>query len=151
MLYADFKMSLPGDMLRKVDATSMSHSLEARVPMLDHRFCELAFSIGGALKLRRGQGKYILIKTFQDIIPKSLHHRPKWGFEVPIGQWLKGDLRYLIDEYLDEGRIASQGLFQTEMILSLKRLFMNGTTDLSWHMWNLIVFQYWYERYCGNS
>ncbi len=151
MLYADFKVSLPGDMLRKVDATSMSHSLEARVPMLDHRFCELAFSLEGALKLRHGQGKYILIETFRDIIPKSLYHRPKWGFEVPIGQWLKRELRHLVDEYLDEGRLASQGLFQPEVVSSLKRSFMDGTTDLSWHMWNLIVFQYWYERYCCNS
>ncbi|MDI6687933.1 MAG: asparagine synthase (glutamine-hydrolyzing), partial [Desulfobacterales bacterium] len=111
MLYADVKESLPGDMLKKVDAMSMLNSLEVRVPFLDHKVSELAFSISGRWKIKKGKGKYILLETFKNILPKSLHDRPKWGFEMPISKWLKSDLKYLIDEYLSKELIVKQWIF----------------------------------------
>jgi asparagine synthase (glutamine-hydrolysing) len=147
MLYADFTVSLPGDMLRKVDAMSMAHALEVRVPLLDHRVCELAFSMPGAWKLRNGQGKAILIDTFRDLLPPALHKRPKWGFEVPVSKWLKAEWRFLIDEYLSKEIIVKQGIFNYDIINELVKKLFSGRFDTSWQLWNLICFQAWYYRY----
>jgi len=150
MLYADLKESLPGDMLKKVDAMSMFHSLEVRVPILDHRVCELAFSMRGDWKLRDGKSKYVLVETFKDILPPSLHNRPKWGFEMPISKWLKTDLRYLLEEYLSKDVITRQGIFNYAVIQELVSNLMSNTVDTSWQIWNLIVFQVWYGQYGKN-
>ena len=147
MLYADFKESLPGDMLHKVDSMSMLNSLEVRVPLLDHRVCELAFSFHGGVKMKRGRGKYILLETFKHILPPSLHNRPKWGFEIPIGKWMKTDLKYLINEYLSRDLIQRQGIFNFDMIHPMVQNLMNNRIDTSWQLWNLIVFQNWYFRH----
>ncbi len=147
MLYADLKISLPADMLWKVDMMSMHHVLEVRVPLLDHRVCELAFRIGGEWKLRQGRGKYIFIETFKDLLPKSLHHRPKWGFEMPISRWLKTDLQDLISTHLSRERIAKQGIFHYPAIEELVASLMHHKRDTSWQIWNLIAFQAWYESH----
>ncbi|MCX5829586.1 MAG: asparagine synthase (glutamine-hydrolyzing) [Deltaproteobacteria bacterium] len=150
MLYTDLKISLPADMLWKVDMMSMRHSLEVRVPLLDHRVCELAFTIGGEWKIRHGQSKYVFIETFKDILPKSLHNRPKWGFEMPISKWLKSDLRYLIEENLSQERISREGIFHYPAVKKLIDNLMSNRSDTSWQIWNLIVFQVWYSHYGKN-
>jgi asparagine synthase (glutamine-hydrolysing) len=147
MLYADLKISLPSDMLWKVDMMSMRHSLEVRVPLLDHRFCEQAFRIGGDWKIRDGRGKYVFIETFKDILPKALHNRPKWGFEMPISRWLKTDLHYLISTYLSQERIEKQEIFHYPVIENLVLKLMQNRTDTSWQIWNLIAFQAWHESH----
>jgi asparagine synthase (glutamine-hydrolysing) len=147
MLYADLKVSLPGDMLKKVDSMSMFHSLEVRVPILDHRVCELAFSMGGGWKMRNGKGKYILTETFKNIIPPSLHNRPKSGFEMPVSKWLKTDLKYLIEEYLSKDGLARQGIFNYTVIKQLIVNLAANRSDTSWQLWNLIAFQVWYRHY----
>ena len=147
MLYADLKISLPADMLWKVDMMSMRHSLEVRVPLLDHRVCELAFQIGGEWKIRHGRSKYVFIETFKDILPRRLHNRPKWGFEMPISKWLKTDLNYLISTHLSRERIEKQGIFHYPVIENLVANLMHNRMDTSWRIWNLIAFQAWYESY----
>jgi len=144
MLLADFKVSLPGDMLWKVDKMSMAHALEVRVPLLDHRFCELAFRIGGDWKIRHGQGKYIFIEAFKEILPRRLHNRPKWGFEMPIARWLKTDLKYLINEHLSREKIEQQRIFNYREIEKMAADLMENRRDTAWKLWNLIVFQAWY-------
>jgi len=147
MLYSDLTISLPGDMLWKVDMMSMRHALEVRVPLLDPRVVELAFRIGGDWKIRHGRGKYVFIETFKDLLPKSLHRRPKWGFEMPVSRWLKTDLHGLIDTYLAPERIDRQGIFNYPVIETLILNLMHGGTDTSWQLWNLIAFQSWYESH----
>jgi asparagine synthase (glutamine-hydrolysing) len=147
MLYSDFKDSLPGDMLNKVDWMSMKNSLEVRVPFLDHRVVELAFQIHGSLKLHKGRTKYILKETFKELLPSSLLRRSKAGFEVPISAWLKTDLKYLIDSHLSEQLIRDQGIFDYAIVNNLVNSHLSNKTDTSWMIWNLIVFQYWYENY----
>jgi len=147
MLYMDMKGLLPGDMLTKVDRMSMVNSLEVRVPFLDHTFVEFAFRLPGAVKLRATGGKAILLEAFRDFLPPMLHNRPKWGFEMPIGAWLRKELRFLVDEYLDEGTIERQGLFNHGVIRGLIQDHMAHRQDTSWQLWNLIVFQHWYDRY----
>ena len=147
MLYADVKESLPGDMLQKVDAMSMLNSLEVRVPFLDHRVCEVAFGIPGDFKIKQGRGKYVLMETFKDILPASLHRRSKWGFEMPVSQWLRKDLKYLVDDYLSKDRIERQGIFRYPVIKKILSDHFSNRSDTSWQIWNLIVFQAWYSNY----
>ena len=119
----------------------MKNSLEVRVPLLDHRIVELAFQMNGSLKLANGQTKYILKETFKDILPASLYNLPKAGFEVPISRWLKTDLKFLIDQYLAEGKLRDQGIFDVEIVDGLIQKHLSNKTDTSWMLWNLIVFQ----------
>jgi len=147
ILYSDLKDSLPGDMLTKVDWMSMKNSLEVRVPFLDHRLVELAFQMPGSLKLKNGKTKFILKETFKDILPPSIYRRPKAGFEVPISRWLKNELKFLLDQYLSENRIQTQGIFDHKIIKQLVGQHLSGKTDTSWMLWNLIVFQSWYDNY----
>lgn len=145
MLYTDFTLSLPNDMLTKVDLMSMKNSLEVRVPLLDHRVVEFAFQMPGHWKMREGKGKYILKETFKDILPPSLLTRSKKGFEIPIGQWLKTDLKFLIDEYLSEDAIHQSGIFHFPPVKKLIDDLYSNRADTSWQLWNLIVFQAWYK------
>ncbi len=147
MLYADLTISLPSDMLWKVDMMSMHHALEVRVPLLDQRVCELAFAMPGDWKLRNGKAKYIFLETFKDILPRSLHNRPKWGFEMPVSQWLKSDLRYLVEDHLTHEKIDRQGIFHYPAVKKLIGDLMTNRTDTAWQLWNLIAFQVWHARY----
>lgn len=147
ILYMDVKGLLPGDMLTKVDRMSMANSLEVRVPLLDYTVVEYVFGLRGDTKLRGRNRKYIFLETFKDLLPPLLHNRPKWGFEMPIGAWLRKELRFLIDEYLSEGSFKAHDLFDFEIIRDLIDSHLNGRQDTSWHLWNLIVFQHWYKRY----
>jgi asparagine synthase (glutamine-hydrolysing) len=145
MLYVEVKDSLPCDMLTKVDLMSMKKALEVRVPFLDHRVVELAFKMPGSLKLRGLKRKYILLQTFKELLPPSLLHRPKQGFEVPISAWLKKDLHYMLEEYLSPQRLKDQSIFKPEVVEDLKRHHLQNRRDTSWLLWNLIVFQHWYS------
>jgi asparagine synthase (glutamine-hydrolysing) len=147
MLYVDVKNSLPGDMLAKVDLMSMRNSLEVRVPFLDHEVVEFAFEMEGNVKLKGLKRKYILMETFKDILPPILHNRPKWGFEMPIGAWLRKELKFLIDDFLSRDCVNKQGIFEYEAIDSLIKKHMSKKTDYSLQLWNLIVFQHWHKRY----
>ncbi len=145
MLYADLKLSLPADMLWKVDMMSMRHALEVRVPLLDKKVCELAFRIGGEWKIRHGQGKYIFIEVFKELLPRRLHNRPKWGFEMPVSRWLKTDLHHLVTAYLARERIERQGIFRYHAVERLVADLMHSRRDTAWQIWNLIAFEAWYE------
>lgn len=147
MLYMDVRGLLPNDMLTKVDRMSMANSLEVRVPFLDHSVVEYAFHLRGNTKLKGRIGKYILMQTFKDLLPPSLHKRSKRGFEMPIGAWLRKELRFLIDEYLTDGLVKKQGIFNPQIIDGMIKRHISGRQDTSWQLWNLIVFQHWYRTY----
>ncbi|MFC1891796.1 asparagine synthetase B family protein, partial [Thermodesulfobacteriota bacterium] len=147
MLYLDVKGLLPNDMLTKVDRMSMANSLEVRTPFLDHSVVEYAFSLKSDLKIKGKTGKFILMETFKDLLPPSLHNRPKWGFEMPIGAWLRKDLKFLIHEYLSEKSINSHDIFNYHTVKDLINRHLSGKQDTSWHLWNLIVFQHWFKTY----
>jgi asparagine synthase (glutamine-hydrolysing) len=147
LLYVEVKDSLPCDMLTKVDLMSMKKALEVRVPFLDHRVVELAFQIPGPMKLKGLQRKYILLETFKDLLPPSLHRRPKQGFEVPISAWLKKELNHMLEDYLSPQLLKEQGIFSSKVVEGLKRDHRQNRRDTSWLLWNLIVFQFWY---CSN-
>jgi len=147
MLYLDVKGLLPGDMLTKVDRMGMANSLEVRVPFLDYTLVQYVFGLKGSTKLGAWRGKHILLETFKDLLPPLLYNRPKWGFEMPIGAWLRKELKFLIDEYLHKDRVERQGIFDPRIIRDMVSNHMSGRQDTSWQLWNLIVFEHWYEKY----
>lgn len=147
MMCADLKTYLPDDILQKVDRASMAYGLEAREPYLDHRLIEFAAQLPDDMKYHKGVKKYILRELTHRYIPKELMERNKMGFAIPIGAWLKNDLRYLIDDYLSPQKISRQGVFNELYITNLKQRFLQGDDDLTRKLWYHIVFQMWYEKW----
>ena len=116
MMYCEAVGYLPDDILCKVDRAAMAVSLETRVPFLDHRVAEVAAHIPVAMKLRDGQGKHILRRLLTRHAPRELFNRPKAGFAIPVGQWLKGPLRDWAEHLLAPGRLAGDGYFDVTMV-----------------------------------
>lgn len=140
----DFKTYLPDDVLTKVDRASMSVGLESREPFLDPEIMECAGVIPDEFKHKDGKNKYILRKILYKHVPEELVDRPKKGFGVPIGQWLKSDLSYLLDEYLNKDRICREGIFNAAFVDREKREFLSGKRHYK-RIWNLLMFQIWQE------
>ena len=148
VLYNDMHMVLQGDMLPKVDFMSMKNSLEVRVPFLDHELVEFAFNLPSKYKVTKGMKKKILQDSFRELLPKELYNRPKQGFEVPLLDWFKTDLKSLIEDDLLNGEfIIEQGIFDPQYITNLKeQLFSNNPEDSHAQIWGLIVFQNWWKK-----
>lgn len=149
ILYMDMQRILPDDMLVKVDMMSMANSLEVRVPFLDYRVVDFAFSIPDHWKIDRQWSKKILREAFYSDLPGEIFHRGKHGFEVPLLRWFRTGLRSLIeDELLSREFIDRQGLFSYEGILKLKnQLFSSHPGEIEARIWGLLVFQYWWKKY----
>jgi asparagine synthase (glutamine-hydrolysing) len=145
----DMHLVLPNDMLVKVDMMSMANSLEVRVPFLDYRLVDFAFSIPSHFKIDSGQGKKILRDTFRNDLPLELFNRGKHGFEVPLLKWFRNELRSRIEsEWLSEEMIDRQGLFHYPGIARLKqKLFSDNPGETEGRIWGLIVFQNWWMKY----
>jgi asparagine synthase (glutamine-hydrolysing) len=139
----DLHYYLPDDLLVKVDRASMHHSLEVRVPLLDHDVVELALNIDYSLKVKNKCSKYLLKEILYDYVPKALFNRPKQGFSIPLAHWLKTDLKYLIDEYLSNTMIKEHGFFDLESINNLKNRFFAGEGYLYNRLWACICLQMW--------
>ena len=144
--YLDFKTYLPGDILVKVDRASMAHSLEVRVPMLDHEFVEWHATLPSSLKLRDMQGKYLLKKAMEPHLPHEVLYRPKMGFAVPIGRWFKGPLRERVKQALCGERIADSGLFDMARMARLVDEHTSGARDHSAALWSLLMFEGFLRR-----
>ncbi|MFT4682307.1 MAG: asparagine synthase (glutamine-hydrolyzing), partial [Flavobacteriales bacterium] len=149
VLYSDLHLVLPNDMLTKVDLMSMSHGLEVRVPFLDHRIAEFAFSIPFDQKINNNLRKRIVQESFRSLLPEELFNRPKHGFEVPILKWFRNELNDLImNDLLGDTFVQAQGIFElSEIQLLKKKLMSNDPGDSATHIWTLIVFQHWWKRY----
>jgi len=139
----DLKFYLKDDLLVKVDRASMFHALECRCPLLDHRVVEFVLNLPLSYKVRGNVRKWILKEILGDYLPAELVHRPKWGFSIPLASWLKNELRYLIDDYLDKPGIETAGLVEYDHVKKLKEAFLNGNDYLYNRLWTLIVIHKW--------
>ncbi len=145
MLY-DFTSYLVDDILVKVDRASMAVSLEVRSPFLDHRVVEFAWRLPLALRWGERGGKLVVRELLQRYVPPALTERPKAGFGVPVGEWLRGPLRDWAESLIDPGRIRSRGLLDEQGITTLWRQHLCGWRDHSDVLWSVLMFQAWLEN-----
>jgi asparagine synthase (glutamine-hydrolysing) len=148
MLYWDARQYLPDDILVKVDRASMAHSLEVRVPMLDPRVIEFAWTLPDSAKLVDGTGKQVLRSVLDRYVPRALVERPKRGFEVPLPEWLRGPLRGWADELFDEGLVREQGYLDADEVQRRWQEHRSGERNWHYPLWNVAMFHAWFaERY----
>lgn len=137
--YADLKFWLPGDILTKVDRTSMAVSLEAREPLLDHRLIEFAASLPENLRVRRGEGKWLMKKAMQRYLPDDILFRPKQGFVTPITQWFRGPLAETARTIATSSSLTRTGWFDAPCIVRLADDHISGRSDHGRLLWQLVM------------
>lgn len=147
MLAIDYKTYLPDDILTKVDRATMSVSLEGREPLLDYRLAEFAARLPSQFKISGTERKHILKRIAHEYLPEKLLNRPKKGFSLPYYRWLRNDLRGLVNDLLEPGRIRRQGVLNASFVEKYKKMFFSGNEKTNVGMWNLLMFQMWMERW----
>ena len=138
--YLDYKTWLIGDINTKVDRASMAHSLEVREPLMDHMLVEWLATLPSSLKIHAGEGKYVLKKAFEPLLPHDVLYRPKMGFSVPLASWLRGPLKQRMQESVLSPRMCDSGYFNTATLEALIKEHLGGHHDHSTALWMLIMF-----------
>ncbi len=151
LLYLDTKLYLQDGVLAKVDRASMAHGLEVRVPFLDHRFVELVTGLPEGLKLKGLTTKYLWKKAIRGRIPDEIGKRGKKGFGIPLAKWLCGELRDLMLELLSEKRLKKQGIFNLSTVKRLVSDHLTHRADNRKKLWNLLIFQLWWDSFGARS
>jgi asparagine synthase (glutamine-hydrolysing) len=139
--YLDFKTWLPGDILTKVDRAAMAHSLEVRVPLLDHQFVEWASSLPSDVKLHNGEGKYILKKALEPYLPEDIMYRPKKGFSIPVASWFRGPLRAQVRAAVLSPLLLDTGIFNPAYLRHMVDQHESGANDYSASLWSVMMFE----------
>lgn len=143
----DLRYYLRDDLLTKLDRASMRYGLEARVPLLDHRIVEFALNLSPKLKVNQKVKKFLLKEVLFDYVPASYFDRPKWGFSIPLKEWLSKDLKFLIDTYLSKSMIEKHNVVKASVVESLVTQFLSGNSHLYNRIWLLIVLHQFLERH----
>ena len=147
MMVQDMRSYLPDDILCKVDRAAMGVSLETRTPFLDPDVIALAARLPMAMKIRDGQGKWALRQVLYQHVPREMIERPKAGFAIPIGIWLRGPLRDWAEELLSHERLAKDGFFDPEIIRQTWAEHLSGRRDWSARLWAILMFQAWHAQW----
>ncbi|MBX3127670.1 MAG: asparagine synthase (glutamine-hydrolyzing) [Polyangiaceae bacterium] len=143
IILRDLQTYLPDDILTKVDRASMGVSLEARVPLLDHRLIEFAWQLPASFKVRRGTGKWALRQILHRYVPPALVERPKMGFVIPLGEWLRGPLRDWAADLLMARRAELDGFIDMRAVDEAWQEHLRGDRDLSQRLWTILIFEQW--------
>ncbi len=147
MQYRDSAGYLPDDILVKLDRASMAVGLEARVPMLDHRLVEFAWRLPVKYKRRRGRTKWLLRRVVQRHVPRGLMERPKMGFNVPVGDWLRGPLRDWAEALLDPQQVGAEGVLDADAVSRTWTQHLDGRHDWTNRLWTVLMFRAWAEKW----
>jgi len=147
--YFDMMHYLPDDILTKVDRASMAVSLEARVPLLDHRVVEYSWRLPRSALIEGSKGKIILRRILHKYVPRNLVERPKAGFAIPIGDWIRGPLSDWAGELLSDGSLAKSGLFNVAEIRRVFTEHQTGIRDWQYPLWTILMFQAWHNRWAS--
>ncbi|MCU7879177.1 MAG: asparagine synthase (glutamine-hydrolyzing) [Candidatus Thiodiazotropha sp. (ex Lucinoma aequizonata)] len=145
MMLMDTLTYLPDDIMVKVDRAAMGVSLETRLPLLDHKLLEFAWSLPLEMKIRGNEQKYLLRKLLYRHVPASIIERPKMGFGIPLADWLRGPLRDWSEALLDERRLGEEGYFNPAMVQRYWKEHLSGQHNWSYHLWNVLTFQAWHD------
>jgi len=145
MMLRDALSYLPDDILVKVDRASMGVSLEARVPILDYRIVEFAWRVPMRLKIRDGQGKFILRELLNKYVPQEITTRPKMGFDVPVAAWLRGELRDWAESLIDAARLKREGFLDVEAVGAKWKEHLSGKRNHQHSLWAVLMFQAWLD------
>ncbi len=138
---------LPNDILTKLDRASMATSLEARAPLLDHRLYEYAAALPLNMKIRAGKGKYILREILARNVPRELFERPKQGFNIPLDEWLRTNLRDWAEDLLNETTLKNQNLLNAKIIRNSWNAHLKGQGNHTNALWTVLMFQAWHKRW----
>ena len=147
LLAADYKVYMPDDILTKVDRATMSVGLEGREPLLDHRIIEWAAQLPVKLKYNNGDKKYLLKKLTHKYLPAEIMKRPKMGFGIPFGNWLKGNLKSLLLETLNEESLSKQPVLNKKYVLELLDDYLTGKIKDDWQIWLIFIFVLWWKEW----
>jgi len=148
--YMDLKGYLPNDILTKVDRMSMAHSIEARVPLLDHKLVEFVATIPPELKLKGSTTKYIFKKAMEGILPDGILYRPKRGFGIPLARWFRGKLSPFMRDLLLSRRCSERGIFRKPYLERLIEMNDRGR-PMDLQIWTLITFELWCQRFIDEN
>jgi asparagine synthase (glutamine-hydrolysing) len=144
--FIDLKISLEGDMLTKVDRSSMLASIECRAPFLDHRLIDFSYNLSSEFLIKNNETKFILKDTFKDMLPKGLFNKPKSGFGVPVGDWLRNDLKDELINLTNREYLIHQNIFNENLIIQLVDEHLTSYRDHTFKLWTIFCFQKWYKN-----
>ena len=150
-LYVDVNTYMVDDILTKVDKMSMAVSLEARVPLLDHKLLEFAATVPTSLKLKNGRSKHLLRRLLERHVPASIVNRPKQGFAAPVGEWLRGPLSSMVNDVLQDGRLRDRGILEPSAVRKLWVEHRTRQHDHGHRLWSLMMLELWFREFVDGA